>query len=239
MEKKNTKAQVILRLLLSVLGLSLLLLAVYLILHHFGITELTTEQIRAYIADRGVFAFWVFVLLSFLQVTFIPIPSTVTVLAGNLLFGPWLSFLGSLLGTWLGSSLAFLLGRVIGRPFVNWVVGDGKTVDKYLEKARGREFVVFFFMFLLPAFPDDALCAVAGVTKLRWPQFLFIQAVCRPIGIAGTLFFMTGEVIPYHGWGILLLLGLAALSILAFLFTYRRADRLQTFFDKLFPPRKP
>ncbi len=237
MKQSNTKGQIMLRLFLSLLGLSLLLFLIWMILRHFGLTDLTTEQIRAYIAERGAFAFLAFVLLSFLQVTFIPIPSTVTVLAGNLLFGPWLSFFGSLLGTWIGSSLAFFLGRRIGRPFVNWVIGDGDTVDKYLKKAHGREFVVFFFMFLLPAFPDDALCAVAGVTKLRWPQFLLIQAVCRPVSIAGTLFFMTGEIIPYDGWGIALLLGLGALSLLAFLFAYRRADRLQAFFDRLFPPR--
>ncbi len=238
MKEKNTRIRVLFRLLLSAFGIGVLLLAVYLTLRHFGLTELNVEEIRAYISGQGAAAFLVFVLLSFLQVTFIPVPSTVTVLAGNLLFGPWLSFFGSLLGTWVGSSLAFLLGRKIGRPFVNWVVGDACTVDRYLRKAHGREFVVFFFMFLLPAFPDDALCAVAGVTNLRWPQFLFVQAICRPIGIAGTLFFMTGEIIPYDGWGIALLLALAVLSVLAFFLAYRQADRLQALFDRLFPPKR-
>ncbi len=237
MEKPKSRKELILRLLLAILSLGGLFLLLYLLLHHFGITDLSVEEIREYVARGGSFSFLLFVLISFLQVTFIPIPSTVTVLAGNILFGPWISFFGSLLGTWFGSALAFFLGRRLGRPFANWVVGDRERVDYYLGRTGGREFIVFFFMFLLPGFPDDILCAIAGVTDLRPIQFVFIQATCRPLSIGATLIFMTGELIPYTGWGIALLVSLFLLSILAFFFAYRRADQIRAFFDRLFPPR--
>ncbi len=237
MKKSRSKKELLLRLFAAGAALAVLLLLLYFLLRSLGVTDLSVEEIRAYVAKGGPLSFVLFVLVSFLQVTFIPIPSTVTVLAGNLLFGPFVSFFGSLLGTWLGSALAFYLGRRLGRPFVNWVVGDRETVDDYLGRTGGREFVVFFFMFLLPAFPDDALCAVAGVTDLRPAQFAFIQATCRPIAIAATLIFMTGEIIPYTAWGIALLGSLFLLSLFAFLFAYRRADRIRAFFDRHFPPR--
>ena len=120
----------------------------------------------------------------------------------------------------LGAILAFYLGRVFGRPFVNWVVGDKETVERYLKKIKNKEFVVFFFMFLLPLFPDDTLCSVAGITKLRWRDFLLIQIITRPTSILGTLFFMSGEVIPYHGWGLVVLAVVCILSIVAFILSF-------------------
>ena len=40
-----------------------------------------------------------------------------------------------------------ILGRKIGRPFVNWIVGDKETVDYYLKKLKGKETIILFFMF--------------------------------------------------------------------------------------------
>lgn len=230
--EKRTPGGVILRAIPSVLFLGGILLALYLLARHFGFLDLSAEQIRALVSKTGAWGALVFILASFLQVTFIPIPSTVTILAGNLLFGPWLAFLYTLIGCWLGSALAFFLGRLIGRPFVYFVAGDRRTVDYYLGKTNGREFVVFFFMFLLPAFPDDLLCSVAGVTGLKTRQFAFIQLVCRPIATAATLVFMTGSLIPYHGWGLVIWALIILTSLTAFFFSFRYADRLSLLFDR-------
>jgi uncharacterized membrane protein YdjX (TVP38/TMEM64 family) len=232
--EKRTHGQMILRAIPSLLILGLLLLALYLLARHLGLTDLSAEQIRAFVAGTGAFGALVFILASFLQVTFIPIPSTVTILAGALLFGPFWSFFYSLIGIFLGSAFAFLLGRVVGRPFVYWVAGDRSSVDYYLEKTNGREFVVFFFMFLLPAFPDDLLCAVAGITGLKPSQFAFIQLICRPIAIAATLVFMTGTLIPYHGWGLVVWGFIILASLTAFFLSFRYADRLTALFDRTF-----
>lgn len=223
----------VLRLFSSFLVIGGIFLAFYLLADGFGFTRLSVEELRAFVAEAGAWGSVVYLLLSFLQVTFLPIPSTVTILAGGLLFGPALAFLYSLVGIWLGSALAFFLGRRLGRPFVTLAAGDRETVDYYLGKTNGRELVVFFFMFLLPAFPDDLLCAIAGMTALKGSHFALIQLICRPIAIAATLSLMTGQIIPYHGWGLVAWALIVILSIFAFFLAVRRADRLSDVLDRV------
>ncbi len=233
MERPKIPKRALIRLLLITLALALVILGAYLLARHLGLTSMTAEEIRARVDATGAWGVLVYILVSFLQVTFIPVPFTVTVVAGSLLFSPIEAFFYSLVGSLLGSSLAFLLGRLLGRPFVNWAVGDRGTVDYYLKKAEGREFVVFFFTFLLPFFPDDALCAIAGITNLPTRRFLLIQVISRPLTIAGNLLFMTGTLIPFEGWWLLLWAAIVAATVVAFLLSMKYADRFSRFFDRL------
>ena len=228
--KKNIK--VIFRLLLLAVICIVLVIGLGHVLALFGLDQLTEEQIQEMISGYGAWGPIVFIFFTFLQVTFIPIPFVVSILAGNLLFGFWGSFFYSLIGTMLGSVFAFALGRKIGRPFVNWAFGDAEAVDKYLQQAKGKEFVVFFFMFLLPLFPDDALCALAGLTNLNNRQFGFILAVSRPITVIGNLILWTGEVIPYNGWGLALIIIGAILAIVAFLLSLKYANEINVLFAR-------
>ncbi len=216
----------------SIAFVGAIVLAGWLILRHFGWHELSREQLQERIASFGGWAPLIFMLLSFLQVTFIPIPSTVTILAGNYVFGAWRAGLYSLIGIMAGSVLAYFLGRWVGKPFVNWVFGSREKADEMLGKLHGREVVLLFFMFLLPAFPDDALCAVAGLLRLRPLTFCCMQLISRPIAIVATLFFMSGEVIPLNGWGISLIAAVAVLSLAAFVLAYRHAAEFDAFLDR-------
>ena len=61
-------------------------------------------------------------------------------------------------------------------------------------------------MFLLPMFPDDILCSIAGIMPITYSVFIFMQLITRFTSIGGTLLFMSGEIIPYHGWGLVLII---------------------------------
>lgn len=152
MEPKTDWKKTILRLLLGVLVLGGLILAVYLLLRHFGYTDISREELQNLIEKTGVYGKLCFVLISFLQVTIVPIPAAITILAGNYLFGFWWGFFLSFIGIFAGSLFAFLLGRTIGRKFVNWAMGSKEQVDYYLGKLKGKEIVLLFFMFFLRVF---------------------------------------------------------------------------------------
>ncbi len=220
------------KLLFSALIIGGVVLGVYLLMKHFGLTELTREELGEYIKSFGIIGPLVFIVVTFLQVTFIPLPGAVTILAGNYVFGAGMSFLYSYIGMMLGSMFAFLLGRKIGRPFVNWVAGDAKKVDEWLKRLKGRENVLLFFMFFLPLFPDDVLCAIAGILPLSWIGFFLMQAVTRVTSIGGTLLFMSGEVIPYHGWGLVFLGVGIALCMVAFIIAFKNAEKINLWFEK-------
>ena len=230
MEKKIDIKSIIIKIIISLLVIGLIILGLYFLFKHLGWTNLTKEELQAKIASTGVFAPIVFIVASFLQVTFIPIPSSVTIIVGNYLFGFWLSFLYSYIGIILGSILAFYLGRWIGRPFVNWVVGDSKAVDEYLIKMKNKEKVILFFMFLLPLFPDDALCSLAGILPISFLTFLFMQLLTRATSILGTLFFMSGEIIHYDALGISIIVIVCILALVAFYLSYKYADKINEIF---------
>lgn len=229
--KENLK--IIWRLLLSVVIVGAFIGLVYLIMYLLGVHDLTKEELREYIASFGAIAPIVYVIISFLQVTFIPIPSTVTILAGNYVFGPWVSFLCSYVGCVLGSIVAFGLGRLIGRPFVNWVAGSPEKVDGWLKKLKGREKILLFFMFLLPFFPDDILCSVAGILPISWFGFIIIQLFTRITSIACTLIFMSGEIIPYEGWGLVVIILGCVICVIAFFLSLKYSVEINNWFERV------
>ena len=217
----------LIRLAFSIIIILGIIIITYVLLDHFNLTNLTHSELQSKIEAFGALGPIVFIIISFLQVTFIPIPASITILCGNYLFGPWLSYLYSFIGIFSGSLFAFFLGKVIGRRFVNWIVGDKETVDYYLKKFKGKETIILFFMFLLPFFPDDILCSIAGIMPLSWGVFILIQIITRITTIGSTLFFMSGEIIPYDKpWGITILIILGILSIFLFILAYKSSDKI-------------
>ncbi len=225
--------QIIKRLVFSFVIIALLVLIIFLLLKHFGLTDLTREQIQDYIKSKGVIAPLIFILISFAQVTLIPIPGTITILAGIYLFGAWESFIYSYIGTLSGAMVSFALGRLIGKPYVNWVTGGKEKTEQLMKKLDGRENVFLFFAFLLPLFPDDILCAIAGALPIKWFTFTIMQVITRATSILGIMLFMSGEVIPYHGWGVVVLVMLALISIVAFVLSIIYSKQLNDFFIKM------
>ena len=57
-----------------------------------------------------------------------------------------------------------------------------------------------------------------------------MQIVTRITSIGATLLIMSGEIIPYHGWGIPVLILIGILGIIAFVISYKNADKIN---DKL------
>lgn len=228
-DKENLK--ILLRFFISVVIVGAIIGVVYLIMHLLGIDDLTQEELREYIASFGVWAPIVYIIISFLQVTFIPIPSGVTILAGNYVFGPWVAFICSYIGCVLGSLVAFWLGRAIGRPFVNWVVGSEAKVDLWIKRLKGREKVLLFFMFLLPFFPDDVLCSIAGIMPISWFGFTIIQLLTRCTSVACTIIFMSGEIIPYEGWGLVVIITACLICMVAFLLSLKYSEKINAYVD--------
>ncbi len=223
----------LLKIIASVLVIGAIIAVGYIIFDALGVTKLTREQVQDFVSSTGAIAPLVFIFISFLQVTFVPIPGMVTILAGNYLFGPWLSFLYSYIGMMIGSVVGFLLGRLLGRPYINWVAGGKEHADEWIKKLKGREVVFLFFAFLLPLFPDDLLCSIAGILPIRFGVFMIMQIITRFTSIGTSLLFMSGEVIPFHGWGLWVIGALIVLSLVAFVLSVKYADKINDIFNNV------
>ena len=136
------------------------------------------EQLKRTIEAAGVWGPLVFVGIQFLQVIFAPIPGqAIGVLAGAL-FGPLLGTAYSMLGALLGFTVIFVVVRRLGRPFVERFV-DTKHLEKfdYLTKTNGP--MVFFLIFLMPIFPDDIICYLAGLSAIPIRSLILVSVLGR------------------------------------------------------------
>lgn len=223
------------RIFLGIVVLIGLVMIAYLFLDELGIIEQfdSVDKITAILDKHKSVSMLIYIGIQFLQVTFIPLPAAVTTVAGSYLFGPWMTVLLSLIAIIPASLFAFMLGRWLGKPFVSWMIGKD-TMDKYLSKTEGKERTVFFTMFLLPLFPDDALCMVAGITRMSIKYFLITQFITRPIGVIATVFLMSGVIIPFDQWWGILLYILAFIGVIvAIVLSYKYSAQIESFVSRV------
>ena len=233
-KKEPSLKSKIIRSVIVILVIAAIIILGYYILVWTGVWEKvnTAEKLRDLILSWGFWGRFGFVLLSFLQVTFVPLPSTVTIIAGTLLYGPLQAALLSLAGILLGSMLAFFLGRFFGRKLVVFMVGE-KTCEKWVKFLNNAKYS-FFIMMLLPIFPDDVLCLVAGLTNMSWTFFTITNLICRPIGIITVSYFGSGYLIPYHGWGLIVWAIIIVAIIAVIILSYKYQKQIENFIYKLF-----
>ena len=213
----------------------LLLLAavVFYIIVKTGFIEVVRdeEEFRAFLERAGVWMSIVFIAVQFLQVVILPIPSTVTVVAGSALFGPLLGSVYSLIGIVLGSFTAFAVGRFAGYRVVAWLVGK-ETIDKWLNKIKGKDKIFLSAMFVLPVFPDDVLCFVAGLSSMSFGLFAVVIVLSRILAIFTTSYSVS--LIPFDTWWGLLIWGvIAAAVVIVFFLLYKKSDAILEFIHKL------
>lgn len=192
----------------------------------------SVEKIRSLILGIGLYGRIIFVLLQFLQVTFLPIPASVLVIAGSLVYGPIQASLLSLSGILLGSALAFFLGKTFGKKLVVFMVGK-ESCNKWIKFLDNGKYS-YIIMMLLPFFPDDVLCLVAGVTNMSWPFFIVTQFLTRPVGVITTAYFSSGEIIPYHGWGLVVWGIIVVIALISIILTTKYKNQIEGFMNKLF-----
>lgn len=195
------------------------------------------EQIQQYVSSFGVLAPLAFFLLQFFQVIVSPIPGNVTTIAGGLLFGFFPAFLISLAAIFLGSICAFGLGKLFGRPLVERIAGKA-VVDKYMLTVSSRQRIVLILMFLLPFFPDDILCLIAGLSAMKIRSFALIMVLTRPWGILFSALVGAG-MIAIPDWGIVIIVVIAvALIILSLKYAPLIEERTKSWLEKTFLKHK-
>ncbi len=192
----------------------------------------SVDKLREYIESFGGYAVVLFILLQFLQVVVLPIPSFITVGAGVLLFGPLKGAIFSVIGIICGSIVAYLIGKVFGFKVAKWLVGED-SLNKGLKAIQGKDKIILTFMFLFPFFPDDVLCFVAGITTISPTYFIVMIIIVRIITVFISSYSMNNSIIPYDTWwGILLWLIFFALTVVLTLIIYKKGDKIEDFFKK-------
>jgi uncharacterized membrane protein YdjX (TVP38/TMEM64 family) len=191
------------------------------VVHEHASFLLSPTWARETVGDFGPWAPVAYTTLQAVQVVLAPVPGQTLGFLGGYLFGAVAGTTYSMVGVVLGSWLVFRLARAYGRNAVeSWVTDDVlERFDGFVdEKGEAALFVVF----LLPAFPDDAICFLAGLSEIRERRFLALLVVGRfpsfaAVALAGDQF-ARAQVVPF--------MALATVLVLVTVLGYLRRDLL-------------
>lgn len=141
------------------------------------------EALQAYIKSFGAFAPIVFVFIQILQIIIAPIPGNVTGMVGGAIFGVYKGFALSAAGLTIGSVFAYYLAKIYGRKLI-YKLTDKEKAEKYENAVNGDTgTLVMFGFFILPFFPDDLLCFLAGLAGIDFTKFIVMVLFGRIPGM--------------------------------------------------------
>ena len=119
------------------IGISLGLLVLFSILLYFIVSHseiysvfFDRQRLAQFIKSFGSVSPLIFIALQVFQVLFAPIPGEVTGFLGGFIYGNFFGLLYSTIGLGIGSWLAFIFARWVGRPLVERIINP-KTMERY------------------------------------------------------------------------------------------------------------
>ena len=112
-------------------------------------------------------------------------------------------------------------------------VGEART-EKYSEQFGTRGNILFVLMQLLPFFPDDILCMVAGLSSMSLRFFTVTMVLTRPVFLAAVCFLGSGTIIPFSGWRIPVWVAIFVAAGILFLLFCRYQEKIESWLkDKI------
>ncbi|NNL75617.1 MAG: TVP38/TMEM64 family protein [Desulfobacterales bacterium] len=129
---------------------------------------LTVEALGRFLDSAGFWAPGVFILIYTLGVCLF-LPGTLLTGLGAAIFGAYWGFVYVWFGAMAGSSVAFLIGRTLGREFAASLIGD--RLKKYDDAIERNGFATVLYLRLV-YFPFTPMNFGMGLTKVRyWDYF--------------------------------------------------------------------
>lgn len=210
-ERRRRRRTVAIRFGIAVVIVGVLALASLPLVSFFGDPDRVTKLIE----DAGAWGPILFILIQIGQVFAAPIPGQVTGFVGGFLFGPTLGAIYATIGGTIGCTLVFVLARRLGRPFVERFVNP-KTLDRFDYFTESGGPLVLLIIFLVPIFPDDLICYIAGLTRIPIHRLVLVALVGRIPGYV--VFSLTGSGAAQANLTLVIVLvaGVAVLAAIAF-----------------------
>ena len=184
------------------------------------LTSFSRDDFRAYIRSFGTLGWLVLLGIQILQVFIALIPGEIVESAAGYAFGSFAGTAICYLGIAIATILIFWLTRRYGVKLVEIFIRRDKINElRFLNTERKRNRLIFLLYFI-PGTPKDLLTYFAGLTDIRFGEFLMISLTARlPSVISSTI---GGNMLGNKNyWGAVMLYGITGLVSIAGLLLYR------------------
>jgi len=146
------------------------IIAAILFVRYTGITQyLNADALGRFLEAAGLWAPVVFIAIYAIGVCLF-LPGTLLTGLGAAIFGPYWGFVFVWFGAMVGSSVAFWIGRTLGREFAASLIGD--RLQKYDDAIERNGFATVLYLRLV-YFPFTPMNFGMGLTKVHFWDYFF------------------------------------------------------------------
>lgn len=157
------------------------------------------QAVSTYLQGYGPLGPIVLFILMVAQVFVAVIPGHALMVTAGYVYGP-VGLGVVILSTILGSQIAFLIARRYGRVLI-YKLASPEIIKKWDAAARHQGILFYFFAFVLPIFPSDLMCYVAGLSTISTRRFLVSNILGRSVvAVSITFIGMNGMHPPVWFW---------------------------------------
>lgn len=163
-------------------------------LNYFGVNDrdaiknIRPNDLIAFLKRYGKYSILIFILIYSLKPLIGIIPASILSVASGMMFGTFFGTLYTMIGATICATVAFYFARFLGKDFVDKILkGKLALLDDNIEK---KGFQIILLMRLAVVFPYDPLSYAAGLSKMKYRDF-----------ILGTFIGILPEMIAYNYFG--------------------------------------
>ena len=155
-------------------------------------------------------AVWLAVALIGLMVlhTLVPVPAELLALAAGMTLGPLWGFFTIWVGAMIGAWLGFYLARVLGQPFLRYVISS-ERLEYWLGRLRHADVSLLLALRLLPIISFNLINYTLGLSPISWWRFTWTTG----IGIVPVTVCMVVFGAHLSDWRILVLMTIAGILV--------------------------
>lgn len=139
------------------------------IVHKIFKIDIGINDIKDYVSSFGNLAPVIYIIM-FALVPLTLFPDSILAIAGGLLFGLYNGYIYTAVGALVGSTISFYISKKLGRNIVKKLTKD--KLDNVEEMINNKGFYIIFLLRLIPLFPFDVISYGAGLTKVRYKDFI-------------------------------------------------------------------
>lgn len=130
---------------------------------------LTADGLGRFLENAGLWAPLVYIVIYAVGVCLF-VPGSVLTGIGAVIFGAYWGFVYVWIGAMIGASVAFLIGRTLGREFAASLVGD--RLRRYDDVIERKGFATVLYLRLI-YFPFTPMNFGMGLTKVHFREYFF------------------------------------------------------------------
>ena len=137
------------------------------------------DSFRTLVNSMGIWGYLAIILMVAVQIILAVIPAGPFQLAAGFAYGNVTGVILNLIGCALGSGIVFLLVRKFGKRIIKWFVNDSEMdkLEKVINSPRWKW--ILTIIFLVPGTPKDVIGYFAGLTKIKFWEWMLISTLGR------------------------------------------------------------